>query len=129
MYEITVEGGFCAIHRLRYAEDVWEPLHGHDWLVTVSLRSSELDGQGLVADFTEVEEQLKVITDELHHANLNDHEWFRGQNPSAERVARVVYERLAASPRWGHQLHAVRVVEAVGCSACYVAEHATTSSA
>jgi len=129
MYEITVEGGFCAIHRLRYADGALEPSHGHDWRVTVSLRSAELDECGLVADFTEVQTQLNAITDHLHHTDLNEHEWFRGSSPSAERVARVVYERLATCSIWGEKLHAVLVVEAVGCSACYVRGKGTTSSA
>ncbi len=120
MYEITVAGSFCAVHRIRLPDGTVEPLHGHDWRVTARLQSADLDADGLVADFVEVEKRLGDTTAELHHGNLNEHDWLSGVNPTAEHVARVIFERLSADPVWGHLVQSVHVEEAPGCSAGFL---------
>jgi len=40
---------------------------------------------------------LRKITDELDHSSLNDHAAFSDGCPSAERIARFVFERMQAA--------------------------------
>jgi len=120
MYEITVEASFSATHRLTQKGGTVEPLHGHDWHVTACLATETLDESGMVADFLEVHAKLTEITAALQYTHLNGHDWLAGRNPTAEHVARAIFDRLAAHPEWGHAVREVRVVEAPGCGASYV---------
>ena len=120
MYEIMVEGGFSATHRLRLAGGEFEPLHGHDWRVSVRLAAEELDETGTVADFRDVQTKLNDILSRLHHTDLNEHPWLEGVNPTAEQVAGVIFSRLARDLTWGHRLKSVHIGEAPGCQAGYV---------
>lgn len=118
MYEISVEGDFSATHQLTLVDGSLEPLHGHDWHVWVRLETAQLDASGMVADFVAVERALRHVLDELHHADLNRHAWFAGVNPTAEHVARVLFEHLSSAV-WRDKLRGVRVREAPGCTAAY----------
>lgn len=119
MYEIIVEGSFCATHALRSPGAVDEPVHGHDWHVTVRLAADTLDAAGCVADFHDVQGVLDRITRGLNHTHLNEHPWLAGENPTAEKLARVVFDRLAQTPSWGDKVSGVTVTEAPGCAARY----------
>ena len=57
-------------------------LHGHNWIITVYCRSSRLNSEGMVVDFTRIKE---VVTEKLDHQNLNEVLPF---NPTAENIAR-----------------------------------------
>lgn len=120
MYEITIEGGFSATHRLTYADGTVEPLHGHDWKVIACLVAEKLDGTGMVADFTVVQARLAEITARLHHTHLNDHAWLDGSSPTAEHLAETIFDRLARDDGFGSSVHSVEITEAPGCSARYV---------
>ncbi|MEE9296794.1 MAG: 6-carboxytetrahydropterin synthase [Phycisphaerae bacterium] len=120
MYEIVVDGSFCATHALRLPGGETEPLHGHDWRVSVCLAAETLDHTGFVADFEDVQRRLNALTGELHHTCLNDHSWLAGVNPTAENLARVVFERLSCVTPLGDALLSVTIVETPGCRARYV---------
>ena len=55
-------------------------LHGHNWIITVYCRSSRLNSEGMVVDFTRIKE---VVTEKLDHQNLNEVLPF---NPTAENI-------------------------------------------
>ena len=122
MYEITVEADFSAAHALTVA-GIKEPLHGHNWHVTVTLVGDELDDDGLLCDFHTVEGTLRTIVEVFNNQNINDHAAFRENNPSAERVAEYIAaeldQRLAPSLAPHARLAAVRVTEAPRCTATY----------
>lgn len=61
-------------------------LHGHNWIITVTLQSEELDKNGMVMDFTAIKSK---IHDCLDHQNLNDVFTF---NPTAENIAAWVMQ-------------------------------------
>lgn len=56
-------------------------LHGHNWQITLFLASREKDGNGMVADFTQIKEKIQGYLD---HGNLNELLPF---NPTAENIA------------------------------------------
>jgi len=117
MFEVSVEAQFSAAHRLRLADGAFEPLHGHDWHVTVTFAGEKLDAIGVLVDFVAAEERLRSVVARLHHTDLNACPAMRGLNPSAEHVALVILEQMAAEPAFNQSLHRVRVTEAPGCSA------------
>ena len=63
-------------------------LHGHNWVITVYCRSSELDRNGMVIDFSEIK---KRIFDRLDHKCLND---VLPCNPTAENIARWCQQQI-----------------------------------
>lgn len=122
MYELTVEGEFCAAHAIVIA-GVREPNHGHNWRVTVTVEGPELDGDGLLCDFHEVERALRGVIGPLHNGDLNTAAAFAATNATAELVARHVFDGVEGAMRGklarGARVSAVRVTESVGCAATY----------
>ncbi len=121
MYTVRVTRVFSAAHALVLRGER-EALHGHDWRVTASFEGESLDADGLLVDFHAVEGALSAVTARLSNANLNDQTPFvDGVNPSAENVARVIWEELARRCAsilpGGAVLGSVRVTEAPGCEA------------
>lgn len=122
MYEVSVEAHFSAAHRLRLGDGSLEPPHGHDWHVTAVFAGTDLDEIGLLVDFVAAEDRLRRVVGALHHTDLNTCPAMRNLNPSAEHVARVIFEGLAADPALAGALARVRVTEAPGCAATYLRE-------
>jgi 6-pyruvoyltetrahydropterin/6-carboxytetrahydropterin synthase len=121
VFTISVQGGFSAAHALMIG-GAREPLHGHDWRVTVTLAGPNLDASGLLCDFHAVERALAAVTAGFHNAHLNERPPFTDRvNPSAENVARHIADRLAASLalRPGVWIDSVRVTESPGCEATF----------
>jgi len=120
MYELTVREGFSAAHRLPNTGGRCERLHGHDWRVEARVAAAELDGVGMVMDFHDVKRALRGVLDEMDHNYLNDLPAFRSVPPTAENLARHVYERLAAGlPPGRVRLTRVRVWESDATAASY----------
>lgn len=117
MYYVSVEDGFSALHQLRLPDGTLEPLHGHDWRVTVRCDRPVLDAHGMVVDFEDIRQKLRAVLAPLHHGHLNQHSAFRTTPPTAEVVARWIFEALIASGLTA--LSCVEVAEAPGCRAGY----------
>lgn len=96
MFEIHVEGGFAAGHALRGYQGKCENQHGHNYKVLVALSGETLDEIGLLIDFKDLRGALDAVMDRLDHQNLNDLEAFKEMNPSAENMARYIYQELKA---------------------------------
>ncbi len=118
-FELTLEAEFSAAHRLRLYDGEYEPLHGHNWRVEVFYEGDQLDSIGVVADFTVLQARLREVIAPMHDRYLNELPAFAGENPSAEIVARHIFEALNAAPDAGARLACVRVWEATGCAAAY----------
>ena len=119
MYEVRVEARFCAAHQLRLASGGLEPLHGHDWVVQAVFRGAMLDQSGMLVDFVLVREKFSSIIAVLHHRILNEIPLIDGLGPSAEVIARYLFEQLDRAMGRPSQLAAVYVQEAPGCMAGY----------
>lgn len=97
MFSITVEETFSSGHALRGYRGKCENPHGHNYRVRVQLEGPELNSIGLLYDFRELKSFLRRETEQWDHQYLNDLEPFREQNPSAENMARILFERLEQS--------------------------------
>jgi 6-pyruvoyltetrahydropterin/6-carboxytetrahydropterin synthase len=117
MYEIRVESRFSAPHQLRMYDHQYEPLHTHGWRVRVMVAAKELDEIGVVVDFRRVRQWVEQIVEPFREGRMN--EALGPDNPSAERAARYVYERLVGLLPDHAALRAVEVMEAEGCWARY----------
>lgn len=117
-FEIEVETSFSAAHALRF-RGAREPVHGHDFRVTVRIGGGELDADGLLFDFHEVERHLGEIVAPFRSRDLNAVPPFDRVNPSAEEIARHVAVRLAERLPAAAEILAVRVTEAPGCAATF----------
>jgi 6-pyruvoyltetrahydropterin/6-carboxytetrahydropterin synthase len=93
-----------------------EPAHGHDWQIRATFETIELDSCGMVVDFHKAEGALAKVLASLQFGNLNEAPVFSGRNPTAEAVARHVFDELAAG---GLPVCRVEVTEAPECIAVY----------
>jgi 6-pyruvoyltetrahydropterin/6-carboxytetrahydropterin synthase len=91
-YYIYREIFFSSAHNLRDYNGKCENVHGHNWRVRLYLSCYELDSTGFVMDFKELDKILKIITDKIDHTNLNNVEPFDKINPTAENIARFIYD-------------------------------------
>jgi 6-pyruvoyltetrahydropterin/6-carboxytetrahydropterin synthase len=94
MFEVAVEQTFAAAHFLRNYKGKCENLHGHNYRVKVTFRGEQLDGAGMLMDFGEIKRRMREVTERLDHHNLNDLTPFDTLNPSAENIARYIFEEV-----------------------------------
>jgi len=120
VYRVTAERRFTGTHAVRVG-GAWEASHAHDWAVEVSIVGPELDEDGLLVDFCRVQADLDGVLGRLDGRDLNEAPIMRGLNPTAEHVARIVYDALTEAPPAGGVIESVRVTEAPGCTATYFA--------
>jgi 6-pyruvoyltetrahydropterin/6-carboxytetrahydropterin synthase len=97
MYELTVRDHFDAAHTLRGYPGECHNLHGHTWDVEVTVAGEELDEIGIVYDFKRLKDDLHAVLADYDHVFLDEVRPFDELNPTAENLARVVYERLRDS--------------------------------
>jgi 6-pyruvoyltetrahydropterin/6-carboxytetrahydropterin synthase len=96
MYTVRIEDGFSAAHFLTRYHGKCERLHGHNYKVFVTAAGRDLDDGGMLVDFGVLKTALRTVTAELDHTSLNDHRAFSDGCPSAERIARFIYDSLHA---------------------------------
>jgi 6-pyruvoyltetrahydropterin/6-carboxytetrahydropterin synthase len=97
MYTVRVQACFAAAHFLANYHGKCERLHGHNYRVRVMATGASLDGGGMLVDFGVLKGALKDILAELDHSCLNDHPAFSDGNPSAERIAAFVGDRMTSA--------------------------------
>lgn len=94
MYELKVLSSFSSAHALRGYSGKCENIHGHNWQVEVIVSSDILNEIGLVIDFKLLKKYLGEIMETLDHKFINDLDFFKKVNPSAENIASYIYEEL-----------------------------------
>ena len=97
MYELTVRSHFDAAHALRDYPGECRNLHGHTWDVEVTVAGPDLDSIGIVYDFKRLKDDLGGVLSDYDHVFINEVPPFDALTPTAENLARVIYERLVGS--------------------------------
>ena len=83
MFEIEIERCFSAAHQLRGYNGNCSNLHGHNYRVTVTVRSNELDRIGIALDFRKLKQELDSLLEEYDHRNLSELPEFQELNPTS----------------------------------------------
>jgi len=99
MYEVTIKKSFSAAHLLKEIGGKCEELHGHNFLVEVSIAAESLNSEGLLIDFRVVKGWTDEVLEQLDHKYLNELEYFKSINPSSEQIARFLYDRISEKSR------------------------------
>lgn len=115
MFTITKEFAFSAAHHLHGLPDGHQCSrdHGHNYVVTVELASSELHPPGFVMDYGDMAPLKQYVDDALDHHNLNDLLPF---NPTAENLCRWLFDLCQS---WGWPVSGVGVSETPKTHAWY----------
>jgi 6-pyruvoyltetrahydropterin/6-carboxytetrahydropterin synthase len=93
---VSREFTFAGAHRLPGYEGSCERLHGHTWRLRVTVRAP-VGADGLAFDFKRLGQAVRDrVIGVLDHADLNE----VMPQPSAERIAQWVWNRLAGLPLW-----------------------------
>ncbi|HNQ66357.1 MAG TPA: 6-carboxytetrahydropterin synthase QueD [Smithella sp.] len=108
MYEVTIIKSFSAAHLLADIGGKCETLHGHNFKVEVSVAADQLDANGLLIDFRFLKKILGEILDDIDHKHLNALAHFKGINPSAENIAKYIYDQMDEKVKTAG-VHMVRV--------------------
>ncbi len=112
MFEIEISRTFSAAHQLRGYDGDCCNLHGHNYKITVTVRSSELDRIGIALDFKKLKKCVDELLENYDHKNLSDLPEFREVNPTSEVLARTIYRKLGEAMNAGPvRVHRVRVGE------------------
>ena len=102
MFSVTVRDHMMIAHS--FTGEVFGPaqrLHGATFVVDVTFRGPELDGDGILVDIGLATEQVRQVVGELSYRNLDDEPAFAGTNTTTEVLARTVAERVAQRVRAG----------------------------
>ena len=121
MFEVTIEETFAAGHALRNYRGKCENVHGHNYRCQVTISGTELDSVGLLVDFVELKKVVHVVLDRMDHQWLNDFPPFDVLNPSAENMAKYIYDQVSTGlhAQKGVRVGAVRLWETDTASATY----------
>jgi 6-pyruvoyltetrahydropterin/6-carboxytetrahydropterin synthase len=121
MFEVTIEETFAAGHALRNYHGKCENVHGHNYRCQVTLEGAELDDIGLLVDFVELKRVVHSVLDRMDHQWLNEFPPFDVLNPSAENMARYIYQQVAEGlkVREGVRVGLVRLWETDTSQATY----------
>jgi 6-pyruvoyl-tetrahydropterin synthase len=111
MFSVTVRDHMMVAHSL--TGEVFGPaqrLHGATFVVDVTFRGPELDGDGILVDIGRATEQVRQVVGELSYRNLDEEPAFAGTNTTTEVLARAVAERVGERVRAGELGGATRQV-------------------
>jgi 6-pyruvoyltetrahydropterin/6-carboxytetrahydropterin synthase len=111
MYRVTEVIEFCYGHRLLNYQGKCAHLHGHNGRAEIVLAAQELDGQSMVADFSDIDRIVRSWIEKTidHQMILNrkdplvrvlqeHHEpvFLMDSDPTAEAIARVIFDYAAS---------------------------------
>jgi 6-pyruvoyltetrahydropterin/6-carboxytetrahydropterin synthase len=121
MFEVTIEQTFAAGHALRNYHGKCENVHGHNYRCQLTVEGRELDQTGLLIDFVLLKRVLQSVVDRLDHQWLNDLPPFDLLNPSAENIAKFIYDEVSKGIGGGNdmRLGSVKLWETDTSSATY----------
>ena len=108
MYEVTIIKSFAAAHLLADIGGKCEALHGHNFKVETTVAAEKLNSIGILVDFRFLKEVLGEVLEEIDHKYLNELTDFAGINPSAETIAKYIFDKMDARVKIAG-VHMVRV--------------------
>lgn len=121
MFELIIIVDFEAAHFIREYPGKCSRLHGHNWQVEVTVSGNQLNHLGMLIDFRELKEEVNKVIVNLDHYYLNEIEPFCTINPTAENIAKYIFESLSVNPIFGGnvKIHLVKVWESPRSAVAY----------
>lgn len=120
MYEILIKTHFSAAHHLRNYSGKCANQHGHNWQIEVYCRCEKLNEAGMGIDFVELKREVNALIDEMDHTDLNEMDYFKEYNPTAENIAKYLFDNLSAKLTAGRvRVSKVTVYETPNCAASF----------
>jgi 6-pyruvoyltetrahydropterin/6-carboxytetrahydropterin synthase len=131
MFTISRQFTFCYGHRLLHHSGKCAHLHGHNGKVNINLCESQLNPQGMVADFIDLKNSIGAWIENTldHHMILESHDPLAevlqeyGEpvlvlpvEPTAENLAKLIYEQAETL---GLPVYVVSFWETETCAAEY----------
>ena len=102
MFNLSVRDHFMIAHS--FQGEVFGPaqnLHGATYVVDLRFARPELDSNGLVVDIGLAQTALNSVLDSHNYKNLHEVEEFKGINTTTERLAKIIFIRMADKIRDG----------------------------
>ena len=96
MFKVEITTHFAASHQLHGYNGECRALHGHTWKVQAEIITGTVDEVGISFDFKELKDLTNKIISRFDHKHINDVEPFDKKNPTAEHLAKYIYDNLAA---------------------------------
>ena len=98
MYELLVKVDFEAAHRVVDYPGKCNRMHGHNWTIDVMVVGTKLNELGFLVDFKDLKAAIdELVFSKLDHYYLNELDAFKTMNPTAENMARFIYQELQKS--------------------------------
>ncbi|MEM5787721.1 MAG: 6-carboxytetrahydropterin synthase QueD [Syntrophobacteraceae bacterium] len=120
VFEVYVKSHFSAAHRLCGYEGNCARMHGHNWIIEVYVRCSELNKIGIGIDFRDIKSAVSEVLAGLDHSDLNDLPAFQNENPTSENIARFIYRQISTRLNTpAVRVSRVKVCETPGAGAFY----------
>ena len=94
MYILSIETTFSAAHQIKGHKGSCKRLHGHNWKVHVEICTDQLNDIGIAIDFKDLHKLTREILQEFDHQYINEMPAFKEINPTAENLARYIYEKM-----------------------------------
>lgn len=104
MYELTIIVDFEAAHRLPNYPGKCQRLHGHNWKVEATVSGHKLNDLGMLIDFCDLKTEINKVILTLDHYYLNETEAFQAVSPTAENIAKYIFDQFSQSPIFNENL-------------------------
>ena len=123
IFKLKISTHFSSSHQLRNYNGKCENLHGHNFVVEVVVKGSELDKDvEYLIDFKILKKMLNEIIEPLDHVHLNNVPPFDKINPSSENLSKYIYKEMEKKlePYRNVEVEQVGVAENIGSWAFYM---------
>lgn len=97
MFELTVDIPFSAAHKIEGHPGPCARLHGHNYRAVITVVGDRLNNLGILIDFGELKQACSEVIAPLDHSFLNELPAFADTNPTAEAIARHLYQGIRAA--------------------------------
>lgn len=95
MFELTIKTGFESAHKIGHGyQGKCSKIHGHNWKVELTIAVEKLNQYGMAMDFADIKKIAHTVIDQLDHQNLNQQKYFKKNNPTAEHIAKYIFDNL-----------------------------------
>lgn len=119
-YRITVIEKFSASHFLRGYSGDCSRVHGHNYIVEVTVEGEEVNELGFLMDFRDLKKLVKDVIKKFDHHMLNEVEPFKEElNPTSENIARYIYQSLTKHIHGNCSIKEVKIGETDSTFAVY----------